>query len=383
VKGDSIKAARSCIPGAGAPTVAVVERGTSSSTTTGYLVIADISGYSAYLAGTELEHSPQVLAELLELIVDHLQPPLHLSKLEGDAVFVHASEETLFRGETLLEIVETTYAAFRDRILAIERNLCDCEACRKSPTLDLKFVVHHGDYRMHSVAGHEELVGTDVALVHRLLKNGVADATGWRGYALFSERALDRLGVRPDGLHGATEEYDLGTVSTASLDLDARYRAMVDARRVLVTPEEADVTVVRNVAAPPAVVWEWLNDPEKRQQWEELVVDSQELPGGRSGVGEVSHCLQGTTAVVTTVLDWRPFDYFTVQTTRPPATDATTTSYRLAPVNDSTELRVTLALQERGLKRRRARQTTERTLARSLDRLVGSIEQHQREPVRA
>ncbi|HYT81133.1 MAG TPA: DUF2652 domain-containing protein [Actinomycetota bacterium] len=114
----------------------------------GYLMIADISGYSAYLATTELEHSPEVLGELLELIVQHLQPPLHLSKLEGDAVFVHAPEDTFFRGETLLELIENTYAAFRDRIRAIERNMCDCEACRKSPALDLKFVVHHGEYRL-------------------------------------------------------------------------------------------------------------------------------------------------------------------------------------------------------------------------------------------
>lgn len=344
-----------------------------SSTIHGYLVIADISGYSAYLATTELEHSPQVLTELLELIVGHLQPPLHLSKLEGDAVFAHAPESTFFRGETLLEVTESTYVAFRDRIRAIERNMCDCAACRKSPTLDLKFVVHHGEYRMHRVAGHDEVIGKDVALAHRLLKNRVAEETGWRGYALLSEEAIERLGVKPEGMHRGAEGYDLGLVRTASLDLDARYRAFVDARRVVVSPDEADVALVRNVAAPPAVIWEWLNDPARRLRWEELMVDPKVLPGGRSGVGEVSYCLQGTTALVTTVLDWRPFDYFTVQSTRPPSADATLTSYILTPADELTELQVTVALPDKGLKRRRTRQSTERTLSRSLDRLAAAI----------
>ena len=35
----------------------------------GYLVLADISGYTLYLAGVELDHAQGVLADLLETIV--------------------------------------------------------------------------------------------------------------------------------------------------------------------------------------------------------------------------------------------------------------------------------------------------------------------------
>ncbi|HYT81135.1 MAG TPA: hypothetical protein VEQ37_18145, partial [Actinomycetota bacterium] len=130
---------------------------------------------------------------------------------------------------------------------------------------------------MHRVAGHEEVVGKDVALAHRLLKNGVAEATGWRGYALFSDQALQRLGIDPEGLFRGSETYDLGIVETASVDLDERYQGFVDARRVFVAPEAADVTLVRRVAASPAVTWEWLNDPDRRRRWEDLVVEPQAL----------------------------------------------------------------------------------------------------------
>ena len=52
----------------------------------GCLVLADISGYTSYLAGVELEHSHDVLADLLDTIVRTAEGVLTLSKLEGDAM---------------------------------------------------------------------------------------------------------------------------------------------------------------------------------------------------------------------------------------------------------------------------------------------------------
>ncbi len=81
----------------------------------GYLVLADISGYTSFVAATELEHAHEILTELLELILSRFTPTLTLSKLEGDAVFAYVPEAKLRRGETLLELIEATYVAFRDR----------------------------------------------------------------------------------------------------------------------------------------------------------------------------------------------------------------------------------------------------------------------------
>ena len=53
------------------------------------LVMADISGYTGYLAGVELDHAQDILADLIDTIVGALRPPFQLSKLEGDAAFVY------------------------------------------------------------------------------------------------------------------------------------------------------------------------------------------------------------------------------------------------------------------------------------------------------
>src|SRR5215510_1939789 len=84
----------------------------------GYLVLADISGFTSYMATTELDHAHEILSELLELVVSSFAPVLTLSKLEGDAVFAYAPESKLPRGETLFELVEATYAAFKDRAIS-------------------------------------------------------------------------------------------------------------------------------------------------------------------------------------------------------------------------------------------------------------------------
>ena len=40
----------------------------------GYLVLADISGYTSYLAGVELDHAHEILTDLLETIIDRFKP---------------------------------------------------------------------------------------------------------------------------------------------------------------------------------------------------------------------------------------------------------------------------------------------------------------------
>ncbi|MGQ0600871.1 MAG: DUF2652 domain-containing protein, partial [Anaerolineales bacterium] len=164
----------------------------------GYLVLADISGYTSYLAGVELDHAHEILTDLLTTIVTRFKTTLRIVKLEGDAVFGYVPEALMQRGETLLELLEATYTAFRDRReSAHRRTTCECNACRNIATLDLKFFVHHGDYVVQDVTGIKELVGSDVNLVHRLMKNGISQTTGWKAYALFTEEGLEHMGVRP------------------------------------------------------------------------------------------------------------------------------------------------------------------------------------------
>ena len=48
----------------------------------GYLLIADISGYTQFLTSSELEHANPILKSLLSSMVEQVGEPMHFWKME-------------------------------------------------------------------------------------------------------------------------------------------------------------------------------------------------------------------------------------------------------------------------------------------------------------
>jgi hypothetical protein len=192
---------------------------------TGYLVLADISGYTGFQAKTELDHAQLAISYLLETIVEQLGSVLTIVELEGDAVFAYIEESRRPSDATLLGLLEQTYNAFRDKSLSLQKGTtCKCRACEALPMLDLKFMVHHGEFIVHQMAGRQNLFGTDVTLVHRLMKNNVSETMGWRGYALFTRQGIENCKGDKTAFVQRREAYEhLGEVEIYVANLGARY----------------------------------------------------------------------------------------------------------------------------------------------------------------
>ncbi len=280
----------------------------------GYLALADISGYTRFMAETELDHSQGIMAAFFNTLIRHLTPRMQLAEVEGDALFLYAPIQQMSRGETLMELIESAYVDFRRLQLTMVRNAdCPCTACAGIASLDLKFVAHYGEFALQEYAGKSKPVGSSVNLVHRLLKNNVREAKGWHGYALFTNTALERMDVYPLNTFEQTQNYEhFGDVVTYSSNLDERYRELMEQKPLSLTREEADVWKSFRLDAPPSLVWEFLNDPGRRLGWMKgSAWHSIERPGGRTGRGSKNHC--SNSDVIEHVLDWRPFDRCTVR----------------------------------------------------------------------
>ena len=162
-----------------------------------YFAIADISGYTNFLAGVELDHAQDIIADLMDTVVKGLRPLFRLAKFEGDAAFVYAATEKV-DGSMLQDSIESAYFKFRRRVRDIKQaSVCECKACVAMGDLDFKFVVHHGEMVKQKMGGREELAGRDVILVHRLLKNTVSGKVGNRAYALYSDACIQAMGIDP------------------------------------------------------------------------------------------------------------------------------------------------------------------------------------------
>ena len=150
------------------------------------------------------------MASLLDGIVERIAPPFAISKLEGDAVFGFAGDDELqVRGDSVLACLAACYDAYRSRLEAARDLMtCSCDACSSIGGLDLKFVLHHGEYILQPIAGHQELLGPDVTVAHLLMKNHVTDHIGRSAYALFTESAAEHLEVPLEHALRIDEHYD-------------------------------------------------------------------------------------------------------------------------------------------------------------------------------
>src|SRR3954451_10036758 len=282
-------------------------------------LIADISGYTGYLADVELDHAQDILADLIGAVVTALRPGFKLAKLEGDAAFTFALGETV-DGSMLLDTIERCYFGFRRRRRDVRQaTSCECNACSRIPDLDLKFVVHHGETLIQKVAGRQELLGSDVIVVHRLLKNDVVDRLEIPAYALFSQASLDAAGLDPAalGMRPHSETYErIGEVRTWVHAPERRGQEEEEQARVFVPPQESILTLSIPTTVPPQVAWEFLTTPGQRMSWQPWVteVTVKGATGGRRGPGSANHCRHGKDAVVEEILDWRPYDYVTDRT---------------------------------------------------------------------
>ena len=183
-----------------------------------YLLLADISGYTAFLNAVEEAHGVdfsaglpagyEVLGTLLDTVVDGVLPAFDIAKLEGDAVFGVAPAERLDGdGAAVLDRLRAVYRAFAlvraDRVRSATDHICT--GCPVVGTLNLKMVLHRGQAVRQTVASNPELLGPAVNVVHRLLKNSIQSRLGYRAYVFATDAAAAGLGLTGTG----TEHFEL------------------------------------------------------------------------------------------------------------------------------------------------------------------------------
>jgi len=302
------------------------------------LMLADLSGYTAYLANAEPDHAPALAGDLVETVVRQLRPTFRLAKLEGDAAFLVAPLDRL-DGPILLDAIDAAYDAFRRRMQSVTgATTCDCASCSRVPDLDLKFVVHAGSLVRHRVAGREELAGTDVIIAHRLLKAASPAAAGLERYALLTDACVEALGLDASalGLIRATEQFEhLGEVTVHLVDLEHRTategRPWAPPRRAAL--DEAEL----RLPAPPMAVWEHLTSPRLRPGWEGIDRVEEATVSGRRGVGTMNACVADRLASVEEILEWRPFEAFARRVSMP-GVGRLSVRYELTREDDATRL---------------------------------------------
>ena len=262
--------------------------------TEGTFVLADIGGYTKFLTGVGITHAKETIEHLLNRLIERKDKRWKVANVMGDCVFFYS--ETPEGPENTFRLLRGLHEEFQDAQQDIASgSTCRCGACDRTEDLSLKFVVHAGEFEVQNIGGRKELIGQDIIVATRLLKNSVAV----REYVIATPAVAgvaEASGVPAQ--KGSDELESIGTMEYSYVDLGPARDAYQKSKAFYVTPERAALTVVGELDAPASVVWEALSNLEKRRLWQVTISKMEHIQGKPGAVGEVHSCVHGGKMIV-------------------------------------------------------------------------------------
>ncbi|WP_034041674.1 DUF2652 domain-containing protein [Wocania ichthyoenteri] len=138
------------------------------------ICIPDISGFTQFMSEVDFELSSKIIPSLLNKIVYSNEIGFKISEIEGDAVlFFRKGELPSFK--SLIEQCKLFYTEFYHQMeLLMAENSHKLDSHIIPKILGLKIVLHYGlDIGAMQVGNNIKLIGEDIIIAHRLLKNSI------------------------------------------------------------------------------------------------------------------------------------------------------------------------------------------------------------------
>src|SRR5688572_22658304 len=107
------------------------------------LILIDISGYTRFMTqNKQTIDNQQIISKILRDIIDSVKLPLHIAKIEGDAIFIYAvrRHEHLWPREKMLigSRLEDFFCIFADVLVRLSGSkLCRYNRCKNIDKLKL------------------------------------------------------------------------------------------------------------------------------------------------------------------------------------------------------------------------------------------------------
>ncbi|GGG27660.1 DUF2652 domain-containing protein [Hymenobacter glacieicola] len=210
------------------------------------LLIPDISGFTRFIEESGSLQAPFLVADLLEILIEANTLNLQVNEIQGDAVLFYRLGPPPSVAE-LVRQCRRIYLDFQNYLRIVARDTgSELAAALHELALTLKIVVHYGRVSVARIREYTKLMGRDVIVVHRLLKNNITGSE----YILLSEgylatqdpAALQQAFSWTRLLPGATYYEHLG-------ETPYHYASLSPLRLLLNSPEiDDDVPVGRGCA---------------------------------------------------------------------------------------------------------------------------------------
>ncbi|QEK51824.1 DUF2652 domain-containing protein [Pedobacter aquae] len=154
-----------------------------------FFCIPDITGFTKFMMSANQDFAHEVIPNILQTIIKTNILELNVAEIEGDAIFFYKTGR-LPSVQKVARQCKAIYDAFNNFIASYkEIDIQNYEKYLANNQLGIKIIIHHGKISISNIEGHIKLMGEDVILVHKLLKNSVQQ----HNYILLSQQYLDKL----------------------------------------------------------------------------------------------------------------------------------------------------------------------------------------------
>jgi hypothetical protein len=251
------------------------------------IFIPDISGFTRFVNDTEIQHSQHIIEELLEVILRSNDMKLMVSEIEGDAVLFYLPGDAP-RPKDVSHQTKKMFINFHNYLHDIERDtICQCGACRTVSKLTLKFFIHYGELGVSQIRDHTKLMGKNVILAHRLMKNNLRS----NEYLLMTGDYLKNIDEKSlkehcnwSELKEGTEHYEhFGDITFKYIELSALHSEI----KPLDKREDVDkfpdpIHVSLDIKAPLNSIYKIITDLSLRPKWshglKKITYNEDEIP---------------------------------------------------------------------------------------------------------
>lgn len=166
----------------------VLPAGTSSADDTqpALLLIPDISGFTRFIEEARHPQAPHLVADLLEILIEANCMDMQVAEIQGDAILFYR----LGPPPPVADMVQQCrriFLDFQNYLQLVARDTSsELAAALQEAGLTLKIIGHYGRVSVAQIREFTKLLGRDVIVAHRLLKNNVAGSE----YVLLTEGYL-------------------------------------------------------------------------------------------------------------------------------------------------------------------------------------------------
>lgn len=261
-----------------------------------FLFMPDISGFTKFIGETEIQHSTHIIQELLEIIINENKLKMDLVEIEGDAVFFYRFGNSPSI-ENIIGQAKGMFEKFHQHLLQYEnRRICQCGACRTANNLTLKFIVHKGLVGSYYVRNQHKLIGGDIIILHRLLKNKIPA----NEYILFTKpffEALYNTTINSLKLSLAEDSEEFDAIITSYKYLPIKHWLNeIDTAEEDDLKSQADmfpmIMASRVIHSQADKIFSYIADLSKRHQWMNEVKLVEVISGSKiNQAGSVHKCI--------------------------------------------------------------------------------------------